>query len=126
MHEVILISLLTIASSNAQAAWDMVADNEEAAIYAEISSISQSGKLVKMWDITDFKKKAIGVNYSSVKSQREYDCKAKQNRTLTYSTMSKNMAGGLVVNTSNYARQWSPVYPGGIVAVLWKTACAKR
>jgi hypothetical protein len=126
MHKVILISLLTITSSNVQAAWDKVADNEEAAIYAEVSSISKSEELVKMWDITDFKHRVVGVNYSSVKSQREYDCKVKQNRTLTYSTMSKNMAGGTVVNTSNFARQWSPVYPGGIVAVLWKTACAKR
>ena len=126
MHKVILMLWLLIASTSAQAAWALVTSNEEAAIYADISSLSKSGDMVKMWDITDFRQKVAGVNYSSVKSQREYDCKAKQNRTLSYASMSKNMAGGLVVNSSNFARQWSPVYPGGIVAALWKTACAKH
>jgi hypothetical protein len=126
MHKVILVLWLSIASSGAQAAWNLITSNEEANVYAEISSLSRSGEMVKMWDITDFRQKIAGVNYASVKSQREYDCKAKQNRTLGYSTMSKNMAGGRVVNSSDFARQWSPVYPGGIVAALWKTACAKR
>jgi hypothetical protein len=126
MLKVILLLWLAIVSNSAQASWSLVTSNEEAAIYAEISSLSKSGELVKMWGITNFKQRVAGVNYSSVKSLREYDCKAKQNRTLTYVTMSKNMAGGLVVNSSNFARQWSPVYPGGIVAALWKTACAKR
>ncbi len=126
MHKVILMLWLLIASTSAQAAWVLVTSNEEAAIYAEISSLSKSGEVIKMWDITDFKQKIVGVNYSSVKSLREYHCKTKQNRTLSYVSMSKNMAGGLVVNSSNFARQWSPVYPGGIVAALWKTACTKR
>jgi hypothetical protein len=126
MHKVILMLWLAFASNGAQAAWALVTSNEEAAIYADISSLSISGDMVKMWDIADFKQKIAGVNYSSVKSQREYDCKAKQNRTLSYSTMSKSMAGGLVVKSSNFSRPWSPVYSGGIVAALWKTACAKR
>ncbi len=126
MHKIILMLWLLIASTSAQATWTLVTSNEEAAIYAEISSLSKNGDMVKMWDITDFRQKVAGVNYSSVKSQREYDCKAKQNRTLSYVSMSKNMAGGLVVKSSNFARPWSPVYSGGIVAALWKTACAKH
>jgi hypothetical protein len=126
MRKVILMLWLAVASSSAQAAWALVTSNEEAAIYADISSLSKSGGMVKMWDITDFRQKVAGVNYSSVKSQREYDCKAKQNRMLSYASMSNNMAGGLVVKSSNSARLWSPVYPGGIVAALWNTACAKR
>jgi hypothetical protein len=126
MHKVILLLWLAIASSSAQAAWNMVTSNEEAAIYAEISSLNKSGEMVKMSDITDFKQKIIGVNYSSVKSLREYDCKVKKSRTLSYATMSKNMAGGKVVNKSDFARQWSPVFSGGVVGALWATACAKR
>jgi hypothetical protein len=126
MHKVILMLWLAVASSSAQAAWNLITSNEEASVYAEISALSKSGDMVKMSDITDFKQKIVGVNYASVKSQREYDCKTKQNRTLSYTTMSKNMAGGQVVNNSDFARQWSPVYPGGIVSALWKTACAKR
>ncbi len=125
MYKIILMLWLLIASTSAQASWALVTSNEEAAIYADISSRSKSGDMVKMWDITDFKQKVAGIHYSSVKSQREYDCKAKKNRTLSYSSMSKNMAGGLVVKSSNFARPWSPVFSGGIVAALWKVACAK-
>jgi hypothetical protein len=126
MHKVILMLWLLFASNGAQAAWNLITSNEEATVYAEISSLTRSGDLVKMWDITDFRQRIVGVNYSSVKSQREYDCKAKQNRTLSYVSMSKNMAGGQVVNKSNVARQWSPVYSGGVAAALWNAACAKR
>lgn len=126
MYKAVLMLWLAIACNSVQAAWNLVTSNEEASVYAEISAISKSGEFAKMSDITDFKQRIAGVNYSSVKSQREYDCKTKQNRTLSYSAMSKNMAGGLLVNSSNFTRPWSPVFSGGIVSVLWKTACAKR
>ena len=126
MHKVILLFWLLFACNSAQAAWNLVASNEEASVYAEISAISKSGDIAKMSDITDFKQRIAGVNYSSVKSQREYDCKDKKSRTLSYATMSKNMAGGLGVNSSNFTRQWSPVFSGGVVGALWASACAKR
>jgi hypothetical protein len=126
MHKMILLFWLLFACSSAQAAWNLVTSNEEASVYAEISASSKSGNIVKMSDITDFKQRIAGVNYSSVKSQREYDCKDKKSRTLSYTTMSKNMAGGAVVNNSNFARQWSPVFSGGVVGALWASACAKH
>lgn len=126
MHKMILLFWLLLACTSAQAAWNLVTSNEEASVYAEISAISKSGDTVKMLDITDFKHKIAGVNYASVKSVREYDCKDKKSRTLSYSTMSKNMAGGLVVNKSDFARDWSPVFSGGVVGALWASACAKR
>jgi uncharacterized protein (DUF2062 family) len=36
------------------------------------------------------------------------------------------MAGGTVVNSSNFARPWSPVFTGGVVGALWASACAKH
>jgi hypothetical protein len=126
MHKMILLFWLLFACSSAQAAWNLVTSNEEASVYAEISASSKSGNIVKMSDITDFKQRIAGVNYLSVKSQREYDCKDKKSRTLSYTTMSKNMAGGAVVNNSNFARQWSPVFSGGVVGALWASACAKH
>ena len=95
MHKMILLFWLLFACNSAQAAWNLVTSNEEASVYAEISASSKSGNIVKMSDITDFKQRVAGVNYSSVKSQREYDCKDKKSRTLSYATMSKNMAGGV-------------------------------
>jgi hypothetical protein len=126
MHKMILLFWLLFTCNSAQAAWNLVTSNEEASVYAEISASSKSGNIVKMSDITDFKQRIAGVNYSSVKSQREYDCKDKKSRTLSYTTMSKNMAGGAVVNNSNFARQWSPVFSGGVVGALWASACAKH
>jgi hypothetical protein len=126
MYKVILLLWLAVACNSAQAAWNLVTSNEEANVYAEISTISKSGDIIKMSDITDFIHKIAGVNYASVKSQREYDCKDKKSRTLSYATMSKNMAGGAVVNSSNFARPWSPVFSGGVAGALWATACAKR
>jgi hypothetical protein len=126
MHKMILLFWLLFAWNSAQAAWNLVTSNEEASIYAEISVSSKSGDIVKMSDITDFKQKISGVNYASVKSQREYDCKDKKSRTLSYATMTKSMAGGTVVNSSNFARPWSPVFTGGVVGALWASACAKH
>ena len=49
--------LLAVMSNSAMAGWNKVTVNEEATIYAELSSLRKSGDTVKMWDITDLKKK---------------------------------------------------------------------
>lgn len=126
MLKVILMFCLLLAGNSVQAAWNLVTSNEEANIYADTSTISKSVNIVKMWDITDFKQKIAAANHASIKSQREYDCKDKKNRALSYATMSKNMAGGAVVKSSNFARPWAPVFSGGVVGALWAAACAKR
>jgi hypothetical protein len=126
MHKIILMLLLIVISNSAMAAWSKVTVNEEATIYADTSTMSKNGNTVKMWDIADFKKKAADSNYLSLKSQQEYDCKAKQKRTLAYSTFSGNMASGKLVNSNNFVRPWSPVHAGSIVAALWATACGKH
>ncbi len=126
MHKIILILWLAVTSNSVQAAWNKVTVNEEATIYADTSNMSKNGNTVKMWDVADFKKKTADSNYLSLKSQQEYDCKAKQRRTLAYSTFSGNMASGKVVNSSNFARPWSPVHAGSIVAALWAAACGKH
>jgi hypothetical protein len=126
VRNAIFMLMLAVVSNSAMAAWSKVTVNEEATIYADLSTISKSGNMIKMWDVSDFKKKTTANNYLSLKSQREYDCKDKKNRLLTYSTFSGNMGNGSVVNSSSFARPWMPVYTGGIVSILWITACGKH
>ena len=117
--------LLAVMSNSAMAGWNKVTVNEEATIYAELSSLRKSGDTVKMWDITDLKKKNTADKFQSIKMLHEYDCKLQKSRILTYTMYSGNMGNGNVVNSSNHAHDWLPVKAGGIVLPLWKTACGK-
>ena len=126
MHKIIFMLMLILVSNSATAAWSKVTANEEATIYADTATINKSGNTVKMWDVSDYKKKIAGNNYLSLKSQQEYDCKEKKNRTLTYTTFTGNMGSGNIVKSSTSAHAWSPVYAGGIASILWLTACGKH
>lgn len=125
MRKIILMIFLAVASNSVMAAWSKVTDNEEAIIYADLSTVSKSGNLVKMWDLTDLRKKNPGDNYLSSKTQHEFDCKEKKSRVLNFSTFSGQMSSGNSLNTSNRVHDWLPVKPGGVAGELWAAACGK-
>lgn len=124
--KVILMFMIVFMSNAAIASLYKVTSNEEAIIYADPSSIQKSGDLVKMWEVTDFKKKSNNDKYLSVKSLHEFDCKQNKSRVVNYSMYSQNMASGKVVQSSNVAHAWLPVRSGGITVALLATACKKH
>jgi hypothetical protein len=126
LHKIIIVLILGVLSNYAMAEWTQVDVGEEASVYTDLSTVSKSGNTVKVWDVTDLKKKSAGDNYLSSKSQHEYDCKEKKSRILSYSTYSGNMATGNVIYTSSFVRDWLPVKSGGLVEDLWNKACNKH
>ena len=125
LHKIIIVLILGVLSNHAMAEWVQVSVGEEATVYTDLSTVSKSGNMVKVWEVTDMKKKSTGDNYLSSKSQHEYDCKEKKSRILSYSTYSGKMATGNVIYTSSFIRDWLPVKSGGLVEDLWIKACNK-
>src|ERR1017187_4578404 len=99
MRKTVLVLLLAIVSNNAIAEWVLLGtDNDEtASVYADPSSFSKNGDMVKIWSMIDFQKAAKlsdGKQFSSWKTQYEFDCKIKQSRMLAATMHSENMGGG--------------------------------
>jgi hypothetical protein len=123
---VILMLVMVLLSNEVMASWSQITLNNEAIIYADLSTIQKTGNLVKMWDISDFKKKSVPDKFLSIKSLHEFDCKLSQSRVINFAMYSGNMASGKVVQISNAVHAWLPVKTGGVSVALWTTACKKR
>ena len=115
-------------SGSAMAEWINVGSNENTAIYVDTATIQRSGRMAKMWHLTDFRKanKDMGEEYLSTKDQNEYDCKEVKVRRRASSQHSRNMGNGKVVYSDSYTTRWKPVPPESGIEILWKFACIKR
>jgi hypothetical protein len=124
----ILMMLLAVVSSSAAAEWVKVSENEAATTYADPTTISKAGNMVKMWRLIDLRK-AVSIAsdkpFISSKGQEEYDCKEEQSRVLALTFHSENMGGGEVVHSEANPTDWAPVRAGSIGETLWKFGCGK-
>ena len=128
MKKLLLILILALVSTDAMAKWTAVVESESYTQYADFTTISKEGNVVKMWDLLDFKTvhDAAGYKHLSQQLQREYDCKKEQSRLLTFTLFSKNMGTGKVLRVFSTPDKWEPVQLGSIGEVLWLIACDKR
>jgi len=124
-----LIKMATLENKGAEDGWVLVGRDKTDASYANPSTIRRNGALVKMWDITDFKKAQVGNKsvkpYKSTKGQNEYDCEEERLRSLSSSWHSENMGRGNVVFSIHEPLEWVAVSPDSRGRRLWSVACGK-
>lgn len=124
-----LIALtMTLISTSAMAEWTKVGESDLKGgftAYADLASISKFGDRAKMLALFDYqtKQKTSGVEYLSAQIRREYDCKQKQMRKLSYKFFSWNMEGGELIRSYTQPQQWVPVKPDSVDEAEFKVAC---
>lgn len=129
MRKAVLMMILAVVSSSAMAEWVKVSVNEDFISYANPATILKNGNMVKMWCLYDFNApQRMGDNrpYLSVKEQNEFDCKEEKMRTLSSSSHSGAMGGGIVIRANSEPGKEKPFLPGSAGEVLYKFACGKQ
>ena len=129
MRNAILMMLMAVVSSSAAAGWINVGGNETYTAYADPATIRNSGNMVKMRNLADFKMVQAsdkGKPFLSQKMQSEYDCKEERTRLRYFTWYSGNMSEGEIVLSGLGPSEWEPVTPLSVNAILWKLACGKR
>jgi len=129
MLNIILMMLLTIASSSAMAEWVKVTASNigtsgDITAYADPIIIPKYSDRVKMWEMYD-SRRSNSSNTSS-KKRVEYDCKKGQARQLQAAYYSEGMGRGVVLMSVSDPGQWEPVLSGTVNKEMWKFACKNR
>lgn len=129
MINIILMMLLTIASSNAMAEWVKVTASNigvsgSMTAYANTEIIPKYSDRVKMWEIHD----SIQPNSSNTSSKKrfEYDCKKRQARLLQATYYSEGMGKGTILMSVSDPGQWEPILSGTVNKEMWEFACKNR
>ena len=122
--------LAVMMSGSAAAEWVSLGTTDNGTtVYVDPATIRRSGDVVKISSLFDLKTASVnprGWNYTSQKSQQEYDCKQIRGRMLYYSQHAGNMGGGISVYVSANPDNWMPVVPGSEDRLLWERVCAKQ
>ena len=129
MHKVILVILLAVMSGSAMAEWILISPaTDGSGVYADPTTIRKSGSVVKMWELYDLstaheinsKKKLM-----STKVQSEWDCKEERKRNLYLTGYAESMGKGELLISGNSDKEWIPIIPGSMDALVWKYACGE-
>lgn len=121
-----VVLALAVLSGTASAEWTGVGKgNSSFNLYADPSTIDREADLVRMSDLADFKlpRVAGGLNYLSIKSRHEYNCRDRKSRILSFTWYSKNMGNGVAVHTDDEPFEWESVQANTTSEALWKLAC---
>ena len=125
------LGYLQLSNGPAYTGRQQVGGNDELGMttYAEPDTLRRKGKLVKMWDLTDFKTaqtSGVAKLHLSEKRQVRYDCAEERMQVLAFTWFSGHMGIGNVVYSSSDEGKWEPIVPGSIGQALWKFACGKQ
>jgi hypothetical protein len=129
MRKVILVLLLAVVSMGAKAEWVNIYSDENFSVFADPSTISKNGNLVKMKSLYDFKAaQAIATSNPSQSEtwQKEFDCQIKQYRPLHMALYTENMGKGTAIRISDEVGNWTPILTESLNEIEWKTACGKK
>ena len=129
INKLLVALVLSVASHNAMAKWAPVGSNKNYTAYADLSTITKSGEMVKMWGLNDLKVPSETFNkkkFLSYKFQQEYECKGEKTRFLSLVKLSGAMGTGDVVYRAAGVDGWAPVSNSGVGRAMWKAACNKK
>jgi len=129
MRHLLLITLLLLSSGPACAEWMSLGASESGTtVYADPTTKSRDGDLVKMWVLFDFKtaQTKAGISYLSAKAHMEYDCAKQRFEGLAVMYISGNMGSGNILDRSSGKGTWLRIFPGSPDEDLWKLACGKQ
>lgn len=115
-------------SAPAQAQWVKVDTTDVAVVYADPATRQVGRGLVKMWELVDYRSTQLfsGKPFRSSRVLREFDCRAREMRTLAFTIFTGSMASGGVVH-SHRAEQspWQLIEPYSVGESSMKLACAR-
>ena len=122
----LLLTLLAslLFTGSAWAEWVKVAESDDFVRYIDPATVRKDGNLVKVWEITDYKKRDKDGKLS-LRSRTEYDCKQERYRGLSISQHSGPMASSTTLFSSEGPFTWSEIPPGTVSEEVLKIICAK-
>ena len=129
MHKVILFLFLATASLVAKADWSNIYSDENFSIFADTSTISKNGNLVKMWSLYDFKAAQVIATSKESQSetwQKEFDCQLKKFRPLHMTLFPENMGKGTAIRINDEVGNWTPIQTDSLNEIEWKVSCGKK
>ena len=128
MRKLFVVALLAFTSNHAMAQWLKAFTSEDNAIVFYAAPSSKESTAVdkaKIWVLNDLNA-AQSIDsklYLSIVSEREYNCKDKQDRLLYSSYHSGNMGGNEVVHSVLESAPWSEIKTNSADAAVWEIAC---
>lgn len=118
----LLMMLLVVVSNSTMAEWKKVIQTPSKGMYVDPTTISYEGNIAKAWILEDIEKVSNGSPYMSLKWQMEFDCKEKQDKTLSLTSYSGHMGGG-IASVKPISSNWEPIQQGSVGEILLKNAC---
>ena len=119
----VLSLLLALAAVPAWGSWFRVVEGAEGDIYIDPSTVRWDGDLRIVWTVQDLKQRHKDGEFSR-RVLREYDCKEKTSRALSFSTHSEPMGNGKTLYSHTVPGQWRSYAPGTNGDAALKIVCA--
>ena len=121
---------LAFCATGASAQWTALGGGNRIYVpYADQATIRGLGANVSMAGLYDFRNGDLtpeGRPFFSTVVLREYDCRGRRVRLLSYIDFSGPMGTGSVVTSVSRAGRWEPIVEGALDEGYWKIACAAQ
>ena len=125
----ILFTLIFSLSFPVYAEWDLI--YKDATIKSEyfmnLVNYKKNGDMVRAWTLENFLElqKTEGLEYYSVKSFVEFNCKVTGLRILAYSLYEKNMGKGKAIFSKGSPLGWLPIGKNTVFSSYSQIICAE-
>lgn len=119
----LLLALLLVTGS-AWAGWVQVSESDEVDFYIDPATIRKDGNFRAAWEIQNLKRRDENGEFSR-RIRKEYDCKQRRSKILSFSLHSEPMAGGTVLINSKLSSTWEAIPPGTPVETALEIVCAR-
>ena len=114
---------------SAHADWTKLNQNKamDTAYFIDLKNIRGNKEKVRIWTLTDYSNIQMTkkINYQSIKSFVEINCKSKNIRILAYSLYEQPMANGKVVFSKGRPFDWEVVKPSTVNGLFLNVGCSQ-
>ena len=120
-----LLALVMLIASPAWAGWSLVGESDKGAqFYIETDAIRREGNFVRVWELTNYLTPRVvnKIEFLSMRTRVEYDCKQDRSRTHTISIFANPYATNLI-QTDTFTQSWEDVPPKTIQWDLLQRVC---
>jgi hypothetical protein len=121
---------LAFCSGAASAEWTALGGGDNIHVpYADKASIRALGANVSMAGLYDFRRGDLtpeGRPFLSTVVLREYDCRSRQVRLLSYIDFSDHMGTGSAVTSVKRTGRWEQIVEGALDEAYWRVACGQQ
>ncbi|MDC0423363.1 hypothetical protein OAL85_03690 [Methylophilaceae bacterium] len=125
----ILFSLLLIFSTPLYADWNLIYKNEiiKSEYFLNLNNFKRNKDKVRAWTLENFlePQKVENLDYLSVKSFVEFNCKESSLRILAYSLYSNNMGKGKAIFSKGSPLKWMKISKNTIFSSYSQIICAE-